>query len=141
LAIYQKSVNKVYDLFLNKVSESRNLAKDKVNQIAQGRVWSGHNAQKIGLVDSIGGLEDAIAYAAKEAKLEKDWQIEEYPEQKSFEEEVFDRFFSVQAMSQGKQLDPLTTEFIKLKSELEVFQSFNDPKGVYARLPFRFKIE
>jgi protease-4 len=141
LAIYQKSVNKVYDLFLDKVSEARNISKDKLNQIAQGRVWSGHNAKKIGLVDSIGGLEDAIAYAAKEAKLEKDWQIEEYPEQKSFEEEVFDRLFSVKAISQGKQLDPLTTEFIKLKSELEIFQSFNDPKGVYARLPFRFNIE
>jgi protease IV len=141
LAIYQKSVDKVYDLFLDKVSEARNISKDKVNKIAQGRVWSGHNAKKIGLVDGIGGLEDAIAYAAKEAKLEKDWQIEEYPEQKSFEEEVFDRLFSVKAISQGKQLDPLTTEFIKLKSELEIFQSFNDPKGVYARLPFRFNIE
>jgi protease IV len=141
LAIYQKSVNKVYDLFLDKVAEARKISKDKVNQIAQGRVWSGHNAQKIGLVDGIGGLEDAIAYAAKEAKLNQDWQIEEYPEQKSFEEEVFDRIFSVKAMSQGKQLDLLTGEFLKLKSELEIFQSFNDPKGVYARLPFRFDIE
>jgi protease IV len=141
LAIYQKSVDKVYDLFLDKVSEARNISKDKVNQIAQGRVWSGHNAKKIGLVDGIGGLEDAIAYAAQEAKLKKDWQIEEYPEQKSFEEEVFDRLFSVKAISQGKQLDPLTTEFIKLKSELEIFQSFNDPKGIYARLPFRFNID
>lgn len=141
LAIYQKAVDKVYDLFLDKVAEARNISKDKVNQIAQGRVWSGHNAKKIGLVDGIGGLEDAIAYAAKEAKLEKDWQIEEYPEQKSFEEEVFDRLFSVKTMSQGKQLDPLTTEFIKFKSELEIFQSFNDPKGVYARLPFKFDIE
>jgi protease-4 len=141
LAIYQKSVNRVYDLFLDKVSEARNLSKDKVSQIAQGRVWSGHNAKKIGLIDRIGGLEDAIAYAAERAKLGKDWKVEEYPQQKSFEEEVFDRLFSAEAMQKSEQLDPLTKEFLKFKSELEVIQSFNDPKGVYARLPFNFRIE
>jgi protease-4 len=141
LAIYQKSVNRVYDLFLDKVSEARNLSKDKVSQIAQGRVWSGHNAKKIGLIDRIGGLEDAIVYAAEQAKLGKNWAVEEYPQQKSFEEEVFDRLFSAEAMQQSEQLDPLTKEFLKFKSELEVIQSFNDPKGVYARLPFNFRIE
>jgi protease-4 len=142
LAIYQKSVNKVYDLFLDKVSEARNLPKSKVKEIAQGRVWSGHNAHKLGLVDRIGGLEEAIAFAAEKAKLgKKDWEVEEYPQQRSFEEEVFGRLFNARALQQVKQLDPLTNEFLKLKSELEVIQSFNDPKGVYARLPFNFNID
>merc|ERR1712178_228466 len=60
LAIYQKSVNRVYDLFLEKVAESRDLAKEKVADIAQGRVWSGKTAKNIGLVDSFGGLDVAI---------------------------------------------------------------------------------
>ncbi|MGL5872882.1 MAG: signal peptide peptidase SppA [Xenococcaceae cyanobacterium] len=142
LAIYQKSVNLVYDLFLDKVSEARNLSKDKVSQIAQGRVWSGQHAKNIGLVDRIGGLSEAIAYAAEKAKLgKKGWDVEEYPQQRSFEEEVIDRIFSVQELQAGKKLDPITNEFLKLKSELEILQSINDPKGIYARLPFNFNIE
>ncbi|MGL5793341.1 MAG: signal peptide peptidase SppA, partial [Waterburya sp.] len=65
LAVYQKSVDKTYQLFLRKVSHYRQLPEAKVKEIARGRIWSGKEAVKIGLVDRIGGLESAIAYAAE----------------------------------------------------------------------------
>ena len=147
LAIYQRMVNSIYDIFLNKVSEGRNIPKAKVAEIAQGRVWSGKAAKTIGLVDEIGGLDAAIAHSAKLAKLGKDWQLKEYPRLGSFEE----RFFGVAreeartaiAKQQSQELlsHPLGSELHKLKQELEMFQNMKDPRGVYARLPFNLRIE
>jgi protease IV len=140
LAISQQMVNDIYDDFLNKVSESRKLPKEKVNEIAQGRVWSGLNAKKVGLVDDIGGINDAIAYAAKTAKLDKDWELEEYPAVEGWEEKLIKQLVGVKNTHLAQQ-DPLTAELAKVKSELSILQSFNDPRGVYVRLPFNFKLE
>ena len=138
LAIYQKSVNKTYQLFLNKVARYRDLPIKQVKNIAQGRVWSGKEAVKIGLVDRIGGLESAIAYAAQKAELGDDWQLEEYPQQNRFETELVQRLFDVQL---EQSIDPVTTEFLKVRQELSFLTKFNDPSGVYARLPFNFEID
>jgi protease IV len=143
LAISQQMVNDIYDDFLNKVSESRKLPKQKVAEIAQGRVWSGTDAKKIGLVDDIGGLNDAIAYAAKTAKLDKDWELEEYPVVESWEEKLIKQFAGskeVRALQTQSQ-DPLTAELLKVKAELSALKSFNDPHGVYVRLPFNFNLD
>ena len=141
LAIYQKSVNKTYNLFLKKISKYRNLPQAKVREIAQGRIWSGKEAAKIGLVDRIGGLEQAIAYAAETAKLERNWQLEEYPQQYRWETEIMERFLNVEVLEQAGQIDPITAELWQIKQELALFQDFEDPRGIYARLPFRFEIE
>jgi protease IV len=140
LAISQQMVNDIYDDFLNKVSESRKLPKEKVNEIAQGRVWSGLDAKKVGLVDDIGGLNDAIAYAAKTAKLDKDWELEEYPVVEGWEGKLIKQLVGSRSAHLAQQ-DPLTAELAKVKSELSILQSFNDPRGVYVRLPFNFKLE
>jgi len=141
LAIYQKSVNKTYNLFLRKVSRYRNIPQEQVKKIARGRVWSGKEAVKIGLVDRIGGLENAIAYAAKEAKLGEDWQLEEYPQQNRFETELVQRLFDVKALESPLANEPLTAEFLKFRQELAILQGFSDPNGVYARLPYSFDID
>ncbi len=141
LAIYQKSVNRTYQLFVNKVASYRHLPEKKVNQIAQGRVWSGKEAVKMGLVDRIGGLESAIAYAAKEAKLGTNWQLEEYPQQNPFETEIFQRLFAVKSFQPQRTIDPLTAELLKIRQQLSLLEGFNDPRGVYARLPFNFEID
>ncbi len=141
LAIYQKSVAQVYNLFLQKVSEYRNLPQEKVQQIAQGRVWSGKEAQKIGLIDQIGGLEDAIAFAAETAELGKDWQLAEFPKNKTWETEVIERLFKVEALQLEQTADPLTSELQNIRQELAILQSFDDPRGIYARLPFEFNID
>jgi protease IV len=147
LALYQRSVNRIYSLFLNKVAQGRKLPEQKVAEIAQGRVWSGVAAKEIGLVDEIGGLDEAIAYTAKEAKLGNDWELAEYPKTSSFEERLFGKATEEARITLGipgtklKSADPLTAEFQKLQSELVILQRMNDPKGVYARLPFNLKIE
>ncbi len=141
LRIYQGFVNEIYELFLDKVATSRELPREEVAKIAQGRVWSGVSGKKIGLVDEIGGLEKAIAHAANEAELGDDWEVEEYPKQRSFQEEIIERLLSAEQQVEAKQLDPLTAQFIKFKQDLRLFQTLNDPKGIYARLPFSLRIE
>ena len=141
LAISQQMVDDIYDDFLNKVSESRKLPKQKVAEIAQGRVWSGIDAKKIGLVDDIGGLNDAIDYAAQTAKLDKDWELEEYPASEGWEERLLKQFVGSKEVRSLQTQDPLSTELLKVKSELSILKNFNDPHGVYVRLPFNFKLD
>ncbi|MGI8499688.1 MAG: signal peptide peptidase SppA [Hassallia sp.] len=145
LAVYQRSVNRIYNLFLNKVSQGRKLPQQKVAEIAQGRVWSGVAAKQIGLVDEIGGIDAAIDYAAKSANLANDWELQEYPRHSTFEERFFGKVTQEARTALGietttKSPDLLTAEFQKLQKELAIMQKMNDPLGVYARLPFNFTI-
>jgi protease-4 len=81
-AILQKSVNRGYDTFTKAVAEGRKKSQAYINSIGQGRVWTGEQALKIGLVDKLGNINDAVASAAKKANL-KEYQLVNYPEQKS----------------------------------------------------------
>jgi protease-4 len=141
LAIYQKSVEQVYSLFMEKVAKSRNLPLEKVREIAQGRIWSGEDARQIGLVDQIGGLDAAIRHAADKAELGKDWKIEEYPSRKTFEAELIERLLNSHVQELKTTPDPLTKELLKLREELTVLENFNDPQGVYAYLPFNWQFK
>ncbi|HIK26958.1 MAG: signal peptide peptidase SppA [Oscillatoriaceae bacterium SKW80] len=141
IAIYRQFVEKIYEQFLNKVAESRNLPKENVAAIAQGRIWSGIEAKKIGLVDEIGGLQDAIQAAAKLANLQDNWEIDEYPKSRSIEERILQKLLGAKASRNHRRLDPLTAQWQLLQQELAALQTFNDPKGVYARLPFNFRID
>ena len=140
LALIQKIVDQVYSKFLDKVAESRQLPKDTVAQIAQGRVWSGIDAKQLGLVDEIGGLDDAIEYAVKEANLGDDWKLEEYPRFQTLEERLIEEFMG-NSSAKTRQTDPLMAEFLKLKEDLAMLQAMNDPKGIYARLPFNWRFD
>ena len=149
LAIVQRAVNRIYGLFLNKVSQGRNLPQQTVEQIAQGRVWSGVTAKQIGLVDEIGGLDAAIEYAAGQAKLGDDWKLEEYPEARTLEERLLGKlsgevrtiFSKEDSSSQLTAPDAIAAEVNKLRDEIAILQTMNDPLNVYARIPFNFKIE
>jgi len=141
LANIQRIVDRIYDRFITKVADSRKLPKNKVQEIAQGRVWSGTAAKQLGLVDEIGGLEDAVAEAAKQAKLGDDWQLEEYPKRRSFEEQILAKLSGVRVLTPAAKLDPLTAEVKKMQEELAVIKSMNDPQGIYVRLPFNLRID
>ncbi|MEO1655325.1 MAG: signal peptide peptidase SppA, partial [Bacteroidota bacterium] len=81
----QASADKVYDDFTKKAAEGRKMSQEEIKAIASGRVWTGTQAKENGLVDELGGLEAAIALAAKEAELEEDdYRVRYYPAQKSF---------------------------------------------------------
>jgi protease IV len=143
LAIAQKSVNQVYEEFLDRVADGRKMPKAKVNEIAQGRVWSGIEAQKIGLVDEMGGLAKAIAYAADQAKLGKDWSVVEYPDTESVAERLIKRLSGeeVAQLRAASAHSPLTRELQKFQADLTDLQSLNDPRGVYARTSIGFKLD
>ncbi len=74
----QQRVDAYYELFLEKVASGRDMTRDEVHEVAQGRIWSGRKALELGLVDRLGTLEDAIASAATLAELEE-YRIKEYP--------------------------------------------------------------
>jgi protease IV len=147
LAVYQRSVDRIYNLFLNKVSLGRKLPQNKVAEIAQGRVWSGTAAKEIGLIDEIGGLDAAIGHAAEIAKLGDKWKLQEYPKRGTIEERFFSRAADEVQTALGIKYiksNPktiLNLELQKLQKEIQVLQNFNDPLNVYARLPFNLKIE
>jgi protease-4 len=141
LAVYQKQVERTYQTFLTKVAESRKIAPEKVAEIAQGRVWSGKEAKNLGLVDEIGGLDRAIDYAAKKAKLDNNWQIEEYPESRSWEERILEQLAGDSATSQTQLPIPLSGQLKKIQKDLAVLKYLNSGFTMYARLPFSLEIE
>ena len=77
--LMQAYINQGYELFTGRVAQGRNISQDSVKAVAEGRVWTGEQAMKIGLVDKLGNLNDAIAAAAKAAKIEK-YSVGRYPE-------------------------------------------------------------
>ncbi|NCQ99072.1 MAG: signal peptide peptidase SppA [Microcystis aeruginosa L211-101] len=136
LEIYQAAVNRFYDLFIETVAKGRKLSPDKVRSVAQGRVWTGKDAVKIGLVDQIGGLEAAVQYAAKTAKLGDNWSLKEYPRSQSWQEELLSNLLQTYLPPLTKNNHPLTQEWQNFQQELLKLPTFNDPHSVYAKLLF-----
>ena len=129
----RENIEKVYESFKSKVSEGRNLSLDEVESIAQGRVWSGKQALKIGLIDSLGDLNTAIKGAAKIAEIEE-FNIVEYPKRKaSFESFIQD--FSI--LLKENQIESQVPEFIKILTEKRKNIS---NQNIQALLPFEIKI-
>jgi protease-4 len=139
LAIFQDSVDWVYDQFVGKVAAGRKLDRKVVEEIAQGRVWSGQEALRIGLVDEIGGLSAAVKLAAREAKLGEKFRVTEYPRAKQFAEAFAEAF---EGRRQDKGLaGPAGLLLNEAMRELRTLARFNDPQGLYARLPFDLRLQ
>jgi protease-4 len=134
-AMFQKSVEKIYDTFTSRVAEGRNLRQTYVDSVGQGRVWTGSDAIGIGLVDEIGGLDEAIAYAAELAGIEE-YRIQELPHQKSQLEQLFEDF-GVEASQ--KIMEKSLTDYNLLK-QYKYIQSVLNMKGVQAFFPGRVSL-
>jgi protease-4 len=139
LAILQTSVDQVYDAFLDRVVEGRDLPREKVAEIAQGRVWSGKTAQTLGLVDELGGLDRAIAIAAELAELEDDWRLQEYPEGDQWQR-FFKNFLSAEAQ-QVTSADPLAQQIQHFFQDANLIRTLNDPRGIYLLMPYAIRAE
>ena len=131
----QASVENIYDKFTNLVSEGRDMPVARVDEIAQGRVWTGADALKIGLVDEIGTLEDAINYAALSvdgATGVKEVQLVEYPKPQTTMEALLESFGGSNAL-EGTPFENIG----------KAFQGFGkDEIGkVYARMPYVITVE
>jgi len=145
LQIQQGYTDNLYDRFMAIVSEGRDVPMSRVSQVAQGRVWTGEDAIAANLVDELGGLQDAIALAAKTADL-SDYSVVELPELHSLEAQLLDSLFgSGITAGLARQLpwnkDPLTDQLLKLRDEFTLLESLNDPHHTYMRLPFTTEIE
>lgn len=92
LAVMQQSVNNVYSTFLQRVSNGRGIPTDFVDSVGQGRIWSGIDALTLNLVDTLGGLDVAIAKAAELANL-KDYTTQDYPHIKTFFEDIMESLY------------------------------------------------
>lgn len=137
MALIQDWVDKTYGDFLDKVSEGRKLDRAHVAKIAEGRVWSGEDALEIGIVDELGGLEDAIAHAAELADLGENAKVRDYPVAKDFFEELMKELTkgqNVLAENQALQAVKATMD------ELNSLSQFNDARGVYTIMPYKIDI-
>lgn len=105
--IIQKEVDNIYNDFITKVSEGRGISKEMVDSIGQGRVWTGLDALEIKLVDEIGGIDDAVAYAAKLAKVETPI-VQEFPKDK---EDKFAEF--LEALSEEEKQEETKSAYFK----------------------------
>ncbi len=127
-AFAQRNVERTYIEFKKRVADGRGKDTAYIETIAQGRVWTGKQGVEIGLVDELGGLDEAIAYAAKTTNL-KDYYTKAYPEEKSFAEKLSESFGNVK------------TNWVKeeLGGEYEVYktlQYLKKTKGVQAKMVY-----
>lgn len=139
LAVLQRTVDWIYSEFVAKVAEGRKLTPGRVEEIAQGRVWSGTDAKNVGLVDEIGGLDAAIAFAADKAGLTGNYKLVEYPRHKELVEaiqELLEQNTPRLARSAGLGAQLAT----RIEAEVKTLRAFNDPAGIYARLPLTFTV-
>jgi protease-4 len=136
-ACMQADVEDIYERFVNVVAEGRSLETQQVDDMAQGRVWVGTDALGLGLVDEIGGLREAVDYAASLAGYmsKGDYHVVAYPTQLSQTEQLLDMIY-------GKKEAPSILEgtpFEALGRSLRTLQD-NRPTQVYARLPYDIDI-
>jgi len=140
MAVLQRMVDWIYGEFLAKVAEGRNLSPDKVAAIAQGRVWSGADALTHGLVDELGGLEAALAYAAGKAGLGADYRVVEIPRDRELVEAIQELIEKAVPGAVRASAGPLEELRRRFERELRALAACNDPQGVYARLPFTLSV-
>ena len=136
LSLLQNNVNRGYMLFKKRVAEGRKMTMEQVENIAQGRVWLGQDAIKLKLVDQLGGLDDAIAKAAKLAKM-NDYETASYPSPLSTWEQLLGSYVGGDDLLNGK-MQAYLGEFY------EPFKIINDAKHmdkVQARMPYIIKIK
>ncbi len=124
--IIQNQVNHGYQSFLERVAKGRNKTKVEIDSIAQGRVWTGEQAMKIGLVDQLGGLNDAIKEAAKEAKLDEYSEVYE-----SSDKKLFENFLSGEMDKIKSEI--LDNELGKNREYLNLLKSIPTWSGIQAR--------
>ncbi|HKI89358.1 MAG TPA: signal peptide peptidase SppA, partial [Draconibacterium sp.] len=131
--LMQHNIEEGYDTFISHVADGRHMTKEQIDEIGQGRVWSGENAKEIGLIDKFGGLKDAVDLAAEMAGVEK-YRTVPLPSQPDPFEELF--------KTGG---DNVRAWF--LKNELgekyrfyEYFKKATHMNGIFARMPYDLSV-
>ena len=133
---FQAEVDSIYAGFLQRVATGRNKSVSYVDSIAQGRVWTGTKALELGLVDKLGGLQDAVDCAARLAKT-SNYRLKEYPEPKGFLDILlggYKKSFGTSAIKE--ELGDKTYRTLITLKDLQLFKG-----SPQARMPFELEIE
>ena len=135
-AVTTEGVEQIYKTFVSHVAQGRKMSFAQVDAIAQGRVWTGADAIKIGLVDKIGGLDDAIQEAARLAKI-KTFNTQNYPEYNKNFDDLLENFPFAKTKERWIK-EEIGEENYKIMEQIKRIQSY---KGVQARMPFEITIQ
>jgi len=129
----QAYVNRGYELFVKRCADGRKKTTDQIKAIAEGRVWTGEDALKLGLVDKLGGLDDALKLAVDKAKL-KNYMVKEFP----VKEDFFTKL--TKELNAGVQTRIMKSELGEDYKLIKKIQELKKIEGIQARLPFEFTI-
>ena len=135
-SLMQMYVNQGYDLFLTRCSDGRDITKEELDKIAQGRVWTGNTAKELGLVDELGGLDKALDIAINKAGIEGGYTVMSYPTKKGFFESLMET--SPDNYVKARILNGKIGEYYKPFSILE---NFDKCERIQARIPFELNIQ
>jgi protease-4 len=129
----QNFVDEMYETFLKRVSEARGMTRDEAHAVAQGRIWSGNRALELGLVDKIGGLDEALASAAGLAGLEK-YRLVTYPKPKDPLQSLIEEIM-------GQESNTISTRVIERElgeyaTYYKMARSLKEQEGFQFRMPF-----
>ncbi|MBV1901577.1 MAG: S49 family peptidase, partial [Kordiimonadaceae bacterium] len=134
--IIQQSIEAGYSQFINLVAEGRNMTPEAVDSIAQGRVWSGVKAHELGLVDHLGGFQDAVKAAAAAADTER-YNVVFYRDKpddfKLMLSEILKSTIGLETLQPvfGSKISPLLNKAMEISKEAEFMVNLNDPLGRY----------
>jgi len=132
--VWQNRTEEIYETFTGKAAEGRNMSQEELKKVASGRVWSGSQAKDRGLVDILGGYDDAIEIAAQAAGLD-DYTVKQYPVQKPFIAQFMEQ------LTEGAKIKALKEE---LGDQYYLYQQglkLKELHGVQARMPFQLTIQ
>ena len=138
MVIIQKGVDDIYQQFKERVAEGRGMTVEEVNVVGRGRVWTGRDALNVGLVDELGGLKDAIAYAAKNAGI-KDSKVLYYPlvKQDKFAEFI-EQMEESEEIEASANVPEIPASLMHYYNQLKALESY---QGIQMRMPYEITIE
>ncbi len=148
-ALIQKGVDDIYTTFKQRVAAGRKIPFENVDTLAQGRVWLGTTAQKNGLVDSLGGLQEAIAHAARLANI-TEYRVALYPEIEDGNQRLMNLLTGNESGGERSDMQPNATGMVISGIEAEMpelaplfrfLRQIRQMKGVQARMPFEIWID
>ncbi|WP_026999169.1 signal peptide peptidase SppA [Eisenibacter elegans] len=135
--IIQNSVEQTYQTFTSKAAQGRKMSVEELQKVAGGRVWTGLQAKELNLVDELGTLDDAIALAAQEAKLEANtYRVRYYPDQPDF----FERLRNQGLMGQMAKTPTLPADLKEAQYYFLLLEQLKKTEPIQARMPFYLEI-
>ena len=135
-AIIQQNIDRTYEIFLKRVADGRHITRDQVHAIAQGRVWLGEKAIKIGLVDKLGNLEDAVKIAANLIGADK-YRWKEYPVKQEKFQQILNKLKGEDEEDEsGVKAEFFRSQLGEFKPVFDQISLIKSMKGPQVRLPF-----